>query len=408
MFLAQQAPEVVRGPFLLSVIVRKSIRESWELYSVTYGPSWIQESYKALNLEPRAAIPSISPVIYRINFENETKYEDHGNSSVYAPFWMISLQSGNESVDWVNYNSLDDDLYAEIERGFETAAQDKETKPQLLVASPGIAHRTPLVSSENVHENDDWPQSLVATALFDSMDKDSRQRVATLSTRVAWHAFFQDILQDHELVGGSIILTLEDTCGRAYMYSITGTSVEFTGAKADPDLPTSSTIPIHRQTYNFIPMTSSNCSLIVHLASSEELYEASGTKLPMIFAVSVLAIFAVVAIIFWFYDRSAGRTYNKALNMAQQSLRHIRFLPKPVRDRLSVSNREVRRQSTGASGRKEDDEDNLDEVLRRSRHRGEKAIADLHPNVTVLYADIANFTVRVVLIFVTQAGFVLY
>ena len=389
-FMQQQPPALSSGPVLLSVLIPQRQRDDWEQYSVGSSPIWIEASYAALNLKEKGAFPAISPVIFGVNTEI-----DAGNSTVYSPFWMASLKAGNGSVDVINYNSLDDDLYAEIERGFGKTSPDRQAEPPLLTLAPSISQPS------FIYPSDDWPQSIVATALFDSFDKDSRQRVATLSIRIAWHAFFQDIFQDEELDQGPMLLAIEDTCGRSFMYKVTSSSVEFTGANLEPTLAASSTVPVYHQTYNFVPLTSNNCSLVIHLAASDELYESLGSKLPIVFGVSVLATFAAMAIIFWCYDRLAGRSYFRAVDMAQQSVRQLNFLPKMVRDRVSGSDRSYATNGRRTSNAKQstitmmEDEDNPhDDASPHNRLRGEKAIADLHPNVTVMYADIANFTVR--------------
>jgi hypothetical protein len=396
LFLQQQQPMVVRGPLLLSVEVKKGVRSRWEQFSVNNSPEWINESYNALNLPTEGELPTISPVIYRINVENETTYVDPGNSSAFAPFWMTSLQAVNGSVGVINYNSLDDETYSDIDQSFklEVPPSTKYELPIVLVAPPGIEKPSFVFPIDDTQGDADWPQSIVAAAVYGSLD-DKPTQVATISTRIAWHAFFQDIIQDAELEGGPIFMALEDSCGRTYMYEITGSSVVFTGAERDPFIPTSSIIPVQRRTYDFIPFSSFNCSLTVHLAASDDLYEASGTKSPVIFAVSVLAVFAAVAVIFRFYDRKAGRSYNNAINVAQQSTRQINLLPKAVRDRLGGSyHNENRHGANLANSVRDEKEGDIDDVLQRSRHRGDKAIADLHPSVTVMYADIANFTVR--------------
>ena len=391
-FFQQQPTALSSGPVLLSILIPQRQREDWEQFAVGSSPIWIEASFDALNLKEKGTIPSISPVIFGTNNE----MMDSGNSSVYAPFWMSSLSGGNGSVDVINYNSLDDDFYAEIERGFGKTYQDNRTEPPLLAIAPSISQPFLMFPS-----NDTWPQSIVATALFDTFDKESRQRVATLSIRIAWHAFFNDIIQDEELDGGPMLLAIQDTCSRSFMFKVTGSSVEFTGAKLEPTLAASSTVPVYLRTYDFVPLTSTNCSLVIHLAASDELYDNLGSKLPIVFGVSVLGTFAAMAIIFWCYDRLAGRSYFRAVDMAQQSVRQLKFLPKLVRDRVSGSDRSYATniQKTVSALHStitmmEDEDNPPDDTLRHSRIRGEKAVADLHPNVTVMYADIANFTVR--------------
>jgi len=404
-FFQQRPPSLMNGSLLLSVLIPADTVEQWEQYAVAYSPLWIQEAYETLNLTDTAQgkLSTISPVIYSTNIKNGTNISDSGNSSLYSPFWMASLNEYNGSTDIVNYNSLNDDSYAEIERGFKEQFKAKGTKSTLLVVAPSISNSFHFSASSDTNDEPRGPQSVVATALFDSFYDSSRKRVATLSTRIAWYAFFEGILEDSELDGEAIILTFEDTCGLAFMYEIRGSNVKFTGTELEPVLPTSSFIPIEERKYDMVPMIGANCSLIVHMIPSDGLIRNSKSQRPIAIAASVAVVFVAIALIFWYYDRLAGQSYRGAVNLAQQ----LSFLPKPsprpslMGTRIDMSGRLSMVQNNRHSsllGTSKTEESQLDNTLVRGRHRGEKAIADLHPSVTVMYADIANFTVRPLLV----------
>jgi len=91
-----------------------------------------------------------------------------------------------------------------------------------------------------------------------------------------------------------------------------------------------------------------------------------------------------------------GKSYHEAISKVERSKNIVEsFFPQNVRDRL-LNEKSIRSEGPASKNGSShgDDEDDLEDFLQRSRHglHG-KPIADLHPNVTVLFADISNFTV---------------
>jgi hypothetical protein len=372
-----------------SVQVTQALRDQWEEYSVTTSPRWIQQSYKFLQMDA-TSIPDINPFIYRLFGENGTAYEEPvEDQPYYSPIWMVSLVNP-DAVDLVNYDTLDDERMASVDDFWN----ESELPATPSVMTPPYALNSPRYSDgEPVADESTWPQSTAAAAILDRFDGASQTRVATLWSQVSWEYFFQGILHDQE-INGPLDLALQDTCGKSYMFSINGSSVVYNGYSDSPILPVEQ--PSFQATYTSTPWAK-NCSTIVHMAPSTQFVDASRTNLPVIYTLAVVAIFGVMALFFWVYDRITSRSYYDAINKVERSKSIVdSFFPSNVRDRV-LNDRSQRTEvhSRGGNSSHIEEDGDVDDVLQRSRHAFQnKPIADLHPNVTVLFADVANFTVR--------------
>lgn len=384
----------------LSVFVDNAQRTQWENYTETVSPTWIEDSELYLGLTS-STTPEITPYIYRVFSENGTMFEDPVDSDVayYAPVWMVAFPD-SVAVDLVNYNTLDDSSFVAVDNYLADAAKTTETP---VVSTPPSAPEQD-ASSSSSSSSSSWPQSTVAAALFDSFDQAERELVATLSTQVSWNSFFEDIFVNGELAG-PIIMALVDTCGGSdstFMYQMDGSgSVTYTGSAKEPALPSGQ--PQFQYTYSSIPLVTTGnekCSLVIHLAPSTELADASKTNTPLTYTLATLGVFCVMGLFFCVYDRLTGKSYVEALDNVERSKSIVESLfPSHVRDRV-LNDKSVRSEVASKSGRNSsaggfDLDDDVDDFLQKSRHGFlGKPIADLHPSVTVLFADVANFTVR--------------
>lgn len=390
----------------LSVLVSQAERAQWEAYSVEASPMWLAESYMQMGMRLPVAgtvvglLPQVTPYIYQIEPENGTKVEAPTGDGIgyYAPNWMLSVTQP-AARQLVNYNTLNDTTYMEID-SYLSEASENQSAPVVSTGPMDVFDEILLAGDEDdqleeppASPETTWPQSIIATALFDSFDEESRTRVATLSSQVFWHALFEGILSDESLKG-PLILALEDSCGRSFMYEITESGVVYKGSASKPDLPSGQIV--FSNTYEDLPLTV--CNLTLHVSPSVEFSEASSTNQPAIYTVAVLGIFGIMGFFFCLYDRLTGKSYSEAISKVERSKSIVEaFFPQNVRDRL-LNDKSTRSEAASKSGNssRADDDDDLDDFLQKSRHGlNGKPIADLHPSVTVLFADIASFTVRV-------------
>ena len=127
-------------------------------------------------------------------------------------------------------------------------------------------------------------------------------------------------------------------------------------------------------------MSSSVCRYWVDLYPSSTFKNAYKTHLPIIAAATVAGTFLIVALIFWVYDLLVGKRYAKVAAAAKKSTAVVNSLfPAEVRDRIMEA--EARHNENSA----------LTSPNSIGDHKNAR-IADLFPDVTVLFCDIVGFT----------------
>ena len=158
-------------------------------------------------------------------------------------------------------------------------------------------------------------------------------------------------------------------------------------------------MPLTKYRYNETKFIPGHCVYSFYLYSSNEYVAESETDMPYIFTVAICVIFSAMAVTFLVYDRFVQRRNNKVIDAATKSNEIINTLfPQQVRDRLfanrqqdmEVNNTKSKLKSminTGDYAASTDDEEIDDNIMYKT-----KPIADLFPETTILFADIAGFT----------------
>jgi hypothetical protein len=148
--------------------------------------------------------------------------------------------------------------------------------------------------------------------------------------------------------------------------------------------------------------TYGSCVYSFRVVPSAEFEEVFDSNLPAAFAIVVAAIFLFMTITFLMYDRFVTRRNDKVMGAAVRSTAIVSSLfPSQVRDRLyagihtDAGTSTLARTSTArlknfvdkGEGDTMDEADSSDDVVLKSQ-----PIADLFPDTTVMFADIAGFT----------------
>lgn len=340
----------------LSMVVSIDQREVWDEYAVA-NQGWIEESFDFLKMNS-SNLSEIDSSIFGINQENGTRYK-FPLTDLYAPLWMAS--PADKLYDKVNHNWLDDPVFNNV---YVALALGEP----IAVVAPDEGPTTLSV---------DWPRSAVAIPMFEDFEDNSRI-VAVLTTSVSWHTYFEGILEEG-LYG--VLLAVEDTCGKSFLYEIDGPTVTYIGV-GDIDqsgLPEEERLDFSTTSATF--NLTNGCPLRFRIYPSPELQEASSTDTPLAYTVTVVVIFVTMGIFFCVYDRLVSKLYDKSVSkVAASKTLFDSVFPSNARDRvLDIDEAEG---------------ENYDPV-ERSRQGSifDKPIAELHPSATVLFADIANFSV---------------
>ena len=145
-----------------------------------------------------------------------------------------------------------------------------------------------------------------------------------------------------------------------------------------------------------------HCVYSFSLYTSSNFNKDSESALPAFFTVAVAIIFVLMSVTFCMYDRFVRRRNAKVVNAAARSNAIISSLfPTNVRERLFAEAQETNNQTNSQAPKSrlksmlnsgelhdmgEEDADE-DEIMYKT-----KPIADLFPETTIIFADIAGFT----------------
>jgi Adenylate and Guanylate cyclase catalytic domain len=141
----------------------------------------------------------------------------------------------------------------------------------------------------------------------------------------------------------------------------------------------------------------------LHVYPSDEMKSGYTTNDPIIFTVAAVLIFVFTSLVFCLYDYSVERRQKLVLNTAVRSSAIVSSLfPSAVRDRLYPAAHDTRAKKNQSNVcRPETAKGKLQSFLREGKTSSgnegftplsSSPIAELYPDTTVLFADIAGFT----------------
>jgi hypothetical protein len=145
-------------------------------------------------------------------------------------------------------------------------------------------------------------------------------------------------------------------------------------------------------TRNGLSFHDGDCHYTLSIYPSQVFKDEYSTNTPAILTFVVSGIFALAIVMFFFYDNLVERRQTLILNKAVQSTAIVSSLfPKNVRDRLMQTTDETDNYGNQIGIRNPRLKSLLGETA-KGNEANSQPIADLFPNCTVLFADIAGFT----------------
>lgn len=276
------------------------------------------------------------------------------------------------------------------------------------------------------------PISHIVLPIFDKLSGDNRNVVGVLKSTIQWKYFLQEILTDSD-IGYNVEIT--STCleeDSTFTFQLSGPRVTSLGVGDYHEdylrdfsyVGSFTTDVIDDGTVNGVQFSQEFCPYTFEIYPTTANYERYETREPLVISLSITAVFIFTIFMFLVYDRLVERRQRIVLAKATQSTAIVSSLfvselmstplhsvstviltlecsflisslqPKQVRDRLLAVENEKSEKRKG-------------EVMMTGNHKlksflnGNSApnavqdanpIADLFPNCTVLFADIAGFT----------------
>jgi hypothetical protein len=389
--------------------------DAWNRYSVQ-EQGWIAESYRLRGDTQRNPNP-IHDQVYRTdaNGREEAVPESSSSSGVeYAPLWQEA--SAPTNVDGINYNLYSNSLFRKV---FDFA---RMTRSAVLSA---VTDPSTLFGDEAGHAQDSTdglladPDSILVQNVYDTFDERERQVVAALIAVLPWKVYFEGLMHDG---ANGLICVLRDTCGAEFTYRLDGPKAVYLG-QGDHHEAEFDDLEFARPFAPFIDYSTADtasmeahCEYSLHIFPSSVLEKAYHSRKPTLFTIAVVSVFFFTSIVFVTYDFLVQRRQQKVQAAADKSHAIVSALfPAEIRDRLFQHSEEPEQNPNSSGNQKNKGKGGVDGAKSRLKNfldAGDtggganedeeneavpemfdtKPIADLFPNTTVMFADIAGFT----------------
>lgn len=389
-----RAGETARLADVISIVVANKVetedRSEWEAYTQeTKG--WMEdgiaynqgvESVEDLNI-------TILPIPEQIVRRNHTLRK-----------FLPEVESGPYYVAWQSYPILPDyraNRNILAANGHTAAVKHIEATHDVVLPASFEFYNIP--ESEKIKRRDEFrgflqfydgvdyladPAVNIYYPVFDDLykKKEDRNIVAVLLVGIYWRSYFVDQLPEGV---ADLHLVLSNTCNQTYTYVVSGESADFLGvgdlheAKYD-----SHAITYHLNEDHSEPGNSSStiCFYRLDIYPTVAYEESFKTNTPLVFTLALAASFLLTCCIFFLYDFCVERRQRLVLKSAQQSGALVKSLfPEDVRDRLYEEQDAKKRERLNPFEKESQDVNN-----------DTSAIAKLHPECTLLFADLKGFT----------------
>ena len=249
---------------------------------------------------------------------------------------------------------------------------------------------------------DEELQAVIAYPVYSSFD-DNAPIVGNIIEVIPWRVFFYNILSD---AAKPILVVLKSSCGQVATFEIKGSNATLI---AQDD--------VHNPEYDHMAVTApfaafanpqdlieldeiqGVCSFTMVFYPTTQLEEEYSSAQPIYFALIVLSVFFVTSILFCLFDRIQTRQRNNIIQTAKkQNLIVSSLFPKSVQAKImeQVDAETSKLSKVGKAGLRQyiDHEETNGGQNQPNRNLGipdkSKPIADLFPETTIMFADIAG------------------
>ncbi|KAL3938864.1 MAG: hypothetical protein SGBAC_006303 [Bacillariaceae sp.] len=359
------------------------------------------------NVLKEASVPSVSwsPVVHGMAelyaWEEYSGLAVHpsGGTETYSPVWQIVSEKEDSSSR--NYN-----LYAQpaIRPNLEAVSETGRS------SFSGFVNTTSIYRSFRSTQTEEL-ESLLMVPLLKNFSKASPTVTGIITAVIAWEELFNGIFPDSALKA-DIVLS-DGPCGNHETISIDGPEVAMRGHGDHHD--TQYTHLAEMRHFD-LGTTHSVCEFSLTVYPSHEMVEEYESKFPPYIPVVIVTV--VFSIIFVLYDVFLRRREDKVLGEAKKTNALLStFFPAEVHNRLFGKGKDrqeddsIMANQTPESSKyrlksylaKEDQKAKANEnigtptgdnqvAVPGANMYGTKPIADLFPNTTIMFADIAGFT----------------
>jgi class 3 adenylate cyclase len=388
----------------------------WPLYSFQ-EQGWLNDSYEAMGWTSQPF--PIRGQIYDIDSNGLVVSSDPTETAM--PLWQRSEPPKDTSI--INYNLLSQ---AQVRMTFKALVET-----QLVQGQMGPVMDLGGVLGDNGNEKSETPESLYVQPVLDMIDG-RLSMVATLTCSMEWNDFFTGLIPDDANGAGGfgMVVVVESTCpdntNSLFTYALNGRNPIFMGYGDHHDPAYNDLGHTTGLFYNDI-QENNVCDYALTIYPTATVEEQMYSNQPAIYTAVMVMLFVLAAVFFLVYDYFVQRQQREAMAEAARSNAIVSSLfPAEIRDRLfntdnnnnndggtmtvkneSNSSKDIemgapdanKRNNKGGTAQKFrlqnflDEEGEKDAKMRSQPAILEsKPIADLFPNMSVLFADISGFT----------------
>ena len=387
-----------------SPLVAAENRLQWEAYAFAHQ-QWLDESLKqavelgsdkydegAHTLWRQPISPTIQTSDAFMGSKGQTAADLNGDEiNLFAPVWQQSPAPHDPSI--INLDLLQHPVFRRIYRSI------KETGRPALSEVLDVKR----LYKSAIKDDLGHPCSVLIYPIFPEIanHESGDGMVAFVTMVLQWGTFFYNILPEGT---NGIIVVLTGTCGGDFSYKVNGRHPEFLGYgdKHDPKYDNLKVDSVFAKQL-YLSESEGQCAYMVQVYPSDEFKAGYTSNEPVAIALFVLLIFVVTASVFAVYDFFVQKRQRKVMDAAKRTNAVVASLfPENVRDRILRGAADELADELKKSSNKKwgtpskmqlkaftNEEDERDQV---GNAFGSKPIADLFPEATVMFADIAGFT----------------
>ncbi len=414
-------------------IVESQERARWEVFSAK-NREWVEQG---LAFEERFGIEQIQDRrLQAANIDRITQVDNDGNrvpvqgNGPFFPAWQsspVAEQMINFDLGSAEIFSVGIDAVMDFGGAILGAAKDESQMDNTL-----DSFRNSWSKVDSKFYEGEGPVVPMYFPVYGELEPSARIPKAILTSLSFWESFMHRVLPSDQ---GGLDAVIKSDCGDSHTYAIQGDTVSYVGPGDRHDRDFSymtvtdmiSSLQEAADTYHGVKLKDL-CNYTLTLYPTQELQDEFVTAAPWFFFGLVLAIFVLTTIIIFLYDFKVEKNYQETYRKAKQAGAIVSSIfPAAVRRRLYEEDNSADNKVKGQGGFKQavpmivdsqksklkgflnedapmaatdnsvrnrrahTDDDDEDHHLEPKKNMG-KAIADLFPDTTILFADIVGFT----------------
>eukprot|EP00980_Cylindrotheca_fusiformis_P009538 scaffold2090_cov103-Cylindrotheca_fusiformis.AAC.4 len=357
-----------RSVMAIAPLVQEEEKERWTSFVSETAPAWYQESIdnEGINATVEEYMNLTIPFLHTYGTEPSTI------PGPALPIWQrYPLEPGNDGTLTISFD-------------FRAASEVGD-----LFKISNSTHR-PSIGFTSISDFKNVGEQIVDSQIVQPIIEKGKV-VGMLWLRLPWREFFQDLNIDGifgtiVVLRSSCVIVRDDDSIRTLSYTIEGSRAEFLGEfdehdhKYDDQVVSEVVVDLKLDPEQ-IPEGLCVPTLTLELYPTDELAATFETSKPALYTTVVVAIFVFTSLVFLLYDYYVGRRQRKFMErIVRQDQIVSNVFPTAIRDRLYES------------GQKGSQDDALLDPLGGGGGTAGSPLADLFPETTIVFADIAGFT----------------